>query len=194
MLDNCLLVVLSFLFCCNQLCQAALMKLLIQLMSAHCFPGILKDFYNLYFKISRLLCHRSYLKTWSCMDLICKRRTVLQLGDYRKTGLVLTISQMTLSKSTLRGHLMLNLVLPFLAMVTSAQLIQLNACYFGRSRTETQGQPLVAKTTLCFMLPQYGLWIQVILVGGCSIFWSLTPGLAKFTGLVKLTAAMTDGQ
>lgn len=67
---------------------------------------------------------------------------------------------------------MLNLVLPLQATVTSTQLIQLNACYFGRSRTETQGQPLLAfaKPTLCFMLPQYGIWIQVIVVGGCSIF------------------------
>lgn len=66
---------------------------------------------------------------------------------------------------------MLNLVLPLQAMVISAQLIQLNAGYFGRSRSETQGQPLLvlAKTTLCFMLPQYGLWIQVTLVAGCSI-------------------------
>lgn len=51
-----------------------------------------------------------------------------------------------------------------------------------------------AKTTLCFMLPQYGLWICVIVVSGHSIFWSLTPGLAKFTRPVKLRAAMTDGQ
>lgn len=67
---------------------------------------------------------------------------------------------------------MLNLVLPLPSTVTSVQLIQLRACYFGRSRTETQGQPLLvlAKTTLCFTLPQYGLWIQVIVVGGCSIF------------------------
>lgn len=56
--------VLYFLFCCNQLCQAALMNLLIQFMSVYCVPDILKDFYNLYFKIfSLLLCHRSYLKT-----------------------------------------------------------------------------------------------------------------------------------
>lgn len=67
---------------------------------------------------------------------------------------------------------MQNLVLPLPAMVKLSQLIQLNACYFGRSRSETQGQPLLvlAKTTLCFTLPQYGLWIQVRVVGGCSIF------------------------
>ena len=51
-----------------------------------------------------------------------------------------------------------------------------------------------AKTMLSFTLPQYGLWIRVTVVGGRCIFWSLTPGLAKFSRLVKLTAAMTDGQ
>lgn len=35
------------------------------------------------------------------MDLICKRSTILQQGDYRETGLALTISQMTLSKNIL---------------------------------------------------------------------------------------------
>lgn len=35
------------------------------------------------------------------MELICKRSTILQQGDYRETGLVLTISQMTLSKNIL---------------------------------------------------------------------------------------------
>lgn len=35
---------------------------------------------------------------------------------------------------------------------------------------EMQGQPLPAKSPLCFKLPQYGLWIHVIVVGGSSVF------------------------
>lgn len=35
------------------------------------------------------------------MELIFKRSTILQQGDYRETGLVLTISHMTLSKNIL---------------------------------------------------------------------------------------------
>lgn len=94
---------------------------------------------------------------------------------------------------------MLTLMLPPQAVVTSFQLesnwnpvgVQLNACYFGRRGAASS---IPAKTTLCFTLPQYGLRIHVIVTGRRSVFGSLTPGLAKFMRLVRLTAAMTDGQ
>lgn len=92
--------VLSFLFYCNQLCQAALMKLLIQFMSVHCFPGILKDFYNLYFKSSSLLLCRRSIK---CIYLVLLWTSFVRgvQGDYRETGLVLTNSQIALRKNIL---------------------------------------------------------------------------------------------
>lgn len=82
--------------------QAALMKPLIQLMSVHCFSGVWKDFYNLYFKSSSLLLrHRRYLGNVKCIYLVLLWTSFVRGVQSCNRGLVLTISQMALSKNIL---------------------------------------------------------------------------------------------